>query len=122
MKRLFPIIVVLFASFGCSKDKDTQNPVILLTTPTLGQVFTNGASIQIIGTVTDDKIVNEVLVRVTNAVTGAVIIEFTSTPQSPSTSLNYMLGANSGIHYRLQVIAKDGVRNDARVTVEFTCN
>lgn len=122
MKHLLPATILLFASFGCSKDKDRENPVVTVSTPTLGQVFNNGDLIQITGTATDDKIIHELYVRLTNATTGAVIIEFESNPDIASTSFNYPVSASSGIHYRLQVIVKDKTKKDARKTIDFTCN
>jgi Bacterial Ig domain len=122
MKLLLPAAILLFTSLGCSKDKDTENPVVTISTPTLGQVFNNGDPIQITGTATDDKIIHELYVRLTHALTGAVIIEFDANPDIASTSFNYQVSASSGIHYRLQVIAKDKTKKDGRKTIEFTCN
>lgn len=121
MKLLLPAAILLSASLGCSKDKDRENPVVMVSTPILGQVYHNGDPIRITGTATDDKVIHELFVRVTNALTGAVIIEFEANPDIASTSFNYQIAATAGIHYRLQVIAKDQTKKDARVTIDFTC-
>ena len=122
MKHLIPLAIVI-ASLGCSKDKDKESPVVTITSPTLGQSFEGGDVIRVTGTVTDDQTVSEVNLRVTHAVTGAIILEMTDEPGTPNFNFNYLVGsAITGVHYRIQVIAKDKVRHDDRKIVEFICH
>jgi hypothetical protein len=122
MKLLIPIAILLVASLGCSKDKD-ENPAIIISSPVMGKVFTNGEPIQIKGSVSDDEQINELHVILIDMNTGAPIITFDSEPRKPSVSFDHFAtNAVSGTHYRIQVIAKDNHRNDGRTLVEFICN
>lgn len=122
MKLLAPAIVLLLTSLGCSRDTDKESPVIEIKSPVAGKVYENGDPILIQGTVSDDRIVNELMIYVTHAYSGSVIIAFVSNPGTKEVSFNHSVEASSGIDYRVQVIAKDKSMNDARKQVQFTCN
>ena len=125
MKRI--IVPLLLASLlSCKKDAttaaDNTAPVITITTPASGQVFTAGQTIAITGTITDDNYIAEVHVHVSNLVTGALLMDVHLYPAAASTSFNQSLTATAGVQYRIQVIAKDKAVNQATETRNATCN
>lgn len=89
MKRLRLLYGVLgvFILVSCSKgggtpddnhiidNNDVIAPVIEITTPTDGQVFTNGNSINVTGKVTDDGGLYRGSIRITNDANGALVKE-----------------------------------------------
>jgi Bacterial Ig domain len=126
MKLLFSGIALLLLCTGCSKDsadeKDIRPPVITITSPVNGQTFTNGQSINITGTITDDKYIAETHIHITNNTTGNLLMDVHLYPASAITTFNQSFTAASGIIYKIQVIAKDRAVNEARSSVEVSCN
>lgn len=124
MKLLFSGIALLLLVTGCSKnsadEKDNVLPVITITSPVNGQTFTNGQTINITGTITDDKYIAETHIHVTNNSTGNMLMDVHLYPASAS--FNQSFTATAGINYKIQVIAKDRAVNEARVSVEVSCN
>ena len=123
------IIICCFVSallFSCSKnsaaEKDTVFPVITLASPANGQNFTAGQTIQISGSITDDKFIAEVHIHVTNTNTGTLLMDVHIYPNGASTTFNQPLTATAGVNYKIQVIAKDRAVNEARTSVDVTCN
>lgn len=110
---------------GCSKNssvEDTILPVITITSPVNGQVFTAGQTIPISGTITDDQYIAEIHIHVTNINTGALLMDVHLYPGANTTIFNQSLTAAAGINYKIQVIAKDREVNEARSTVDVSCN
>ena len=126
MKLAFMWISTILLLSGCSKnaasEKDTIQPVITLTSPVNGQTFTPGQSIQINGAITDDKFIAEIHIHVSNTNTGILLMDVHLYPGSSSTTFNQSIMANAGINYKIQVIAKDRSVNEARTSVEVSCN
>jgi Bacterial Ig domain len=126
MKLLFSGIALLLLVTGCSKnsadEKDTVPPVITITSPVNGQTFTNGQTINITGTIADDKYIAETHIHVTNNSTGNLLMDVHLYPASASASFNQTFTATAGINYKIQVIAKDRAVNEARASVEVSCN
>ncbi len=126
MKLLFSGIALLLLITGCSKnsadEKDNVLPVITITSPVNGQTFTNGEIINITGTITDDKYIAETHIHVTNNSTGNLLMDVHLYPASASASFNQSFTATAGINYKIQVIAKDRAVNEARASVEVSCN
>lgn len=76
------VVIVLFTA--CSKgssgdhvdnDDDVIAPVIVITTPTNGQIFSNGNTINVTGKVTDAGGLYRGSIRITNDADGAVVRE-----------------------------------------------
>lgn len=123
MKKWIVIVLVLAA---CSKDPqtagDTQLPVITISTPTAGQVFTTGQSITISGSITDDNYIAEVHIHVSNTNTGALLMDVHLYPADKSMTFNQTITATTGTNYKIQVLAKDKAVNQATSAVEVSCN
>ncbi|MFN8289827.1 MAG: Ig-like domain-containing protein [Chitinophagaceae bacterium] len=111
---------------GCSKsntgEKDTVLPVITITTPVSGQTFTNGQSIRMTGTVTDNNYIAELHIHVYNNNTGALLMDVHLYPAAASAVFDQSLSAAAGTRYKIQVLAKDKAVNEARASVEVSCN
>jgi hypothetical protein len=111
---------------GCSKksnqEKDSQAPVITLTAPVNGQVFTAGQSIAIAGSITDDNYIAEVHLHVYNMNTSSLLMDVHLYPASPSAAFNQSIIASAGVAYKIQVIAKDKEINEASQTIMVSCN
>lgn len=126
MRLVIISIIAVSIISGCSKgtaaEKDAVLPVITLITPVTGQNFTAGQSIQISGSITDDKYVAEVHIHVTNTNTGALLMDVHLYPGSSSTTFNQSITAAAGVNYKIQIIAKDRAVNEASVSVDVTCN
>lgn len=118
------IAAILF--IGCSKnsaaEKDTVFPVITLASPANGQNFIPGQTIQISGNISDDKFIAEVHIHVTNTNTGTLLMDVHIYPNGSSTTFNQPLTATAGVNYKIQIIAKDRAVNEARTSVDVTCN
>ena len=54
-------------------DNDTTRPVLTVTTPVSNQVYSNGSSISVSGTITDDLGLYRGSIRITNDVTGEIV-------------------------------------------------
>jgi len=111
---------------GCSKgntgEKDTVLPVITITTPVSGQTFTNGQSIRMTGTVTDNNYIAELHIHVYNNNTGALLMDVHLYPAAASAVFDQSISAAAGTNYKIQVLAKDKAVNEARASVEVSCN
>ncbi len=125
MKTPIILFLLIIGSIGCSKDpgeKDTVMPVITITNPSNGEVFTAGQSIHITGTITDDKFIAEVHVHVTNTNTGALLMDVHLYPTGVVATIDQSITAVAGINYKIQVIAKDRAVNEATTSVQVSCN
>ena len=119
----FLIFIILM---GCSKDsateKDTLPLIITFSSPTNGQTFTAGQTIQIAGTITDDLFIAEAHIHISNTNTGALLMDVHLYPNGSSTTFNQAITAVTGINYKIQLIAKDRAINESRSSVEVSCN
>lgn len=95
MRKLGRMIVLLMLPAGmlvaCSKsggstddggggphivtDNDTTRPLLTVTTPVSNQVYTNGSSISVSGSITDDLGLYRGSIRITNDITGEILKE-----------------------------------------------
>jgi Bacterial Ig domain len=123
MKTILSFLIVIVL-FGCSKnsatEKDTMLPVITFTSPTNGQNFTAGQTIQITGTITDDKFIAEAHIHVTNTNTGALLMDVHIYPNGSTATFSQPLTATAGVNYKIQIIAKDRAVNESRSSVEVS--
>ena len=121
------VVLLVIVFLGCSKDEDNTEqdnelPVIVINSPDNNQVFTGGARVIITGSVTDNKQVDELHIHVSDVFTGALLIDIHRAPETSSYSLNESFQAQSGIDYKIQVIAKDNSNNENRASVEISTN
>ena len=121
----YPVILLLFVFLGCSKDEDNTEqdnelPVIVINSPDNNQVFNAGARVIITGSVTDNKQVDELHIHVSDIFTGGLLIDIHRAPETSSYSLNESFQAQSGIDYKIEVIAKDNSNNENRALVEIS--
>ena len=121
---LFFLFFILSSS-SCSKDKDktdTTPPLITINNPLDGQIFTNGQSIPISGTITDNEYIAEVHIHVTNINTGVLLMDAHMFPAAATLTFNQSITAMSGIHYKIQVVSTDREVNEGRSIVTVSCN
>ncbi|MCB0776335.1 MAG: DUF4625 domain-containing protein [Chitinophagaceae bacterium] len=119
------IFICMLVNISCSKSKNTNDneaPVITLNSPFDNQVFTAGQTIQITGTVTDNKTVAELHVHVNNNNTSAILLDTHQYPNSPSTNFTESLTAVAGIQYRIEILTIDAAVNESRKVIFVTCN
>jgi Big-like domain-containing protein len=121
------VVLLVIVFLGCSKDEDNTEqdnelPVIVINSPDNNQVFNAGARVIITGSVTDNKQVDELHIHVSDVFTGALLIDIHRAPETSSYSLNESFQAQSGIDYKIQVIAKDNSNNENRASVEISTN
>jgi hypothetical protein len=126
MRTLLPYLIVFVSLAGCSKssstDKDTESPVITMISPLNNQSFTNGQTVTIAGSITDNKYIAEVHIVVSDLTTGATYVHVHLYPASGSANFNQDFTANTGINYKIQIIAVDRSLNQAVSSVQISCN
>ena len=126
MKRIFSFLTVLILAVACSKntttDKDTELPVIIIISPLNNQNFTNGQTVTISGSITDNKIIAEVHIHITDVVTAIKYLDVHLFPTSGYTSFSQNFTVSAGINYKIQVIATDRSVNQSTSSVQISCN
>ncbi len=126
MKRRNTLLYVLLLGASCSKNSsaeaDSILPVVIISTPLNNQTFNAGQPVNITGTLSDNKQLAEVHVHISNNNTGALLVDIHRYPVSATYTLNENFIAQSGIEYKIQVIAKDNSANENRATVLVTGN
>lgn len=118
-------IFLLIILLACSKDegsKDKEPPVISLISPTSNQQFNAGETVNITGTVTDNATISELHVHISNLGTGALLYDIHRYPALGNYTLQESFQTESGVSYKIQVIAKDNSANESRSTVEISTN
>jgi hypothetical protein len=124
--RIYLALLIFISLISCSKNngsaKDTQAPVITISSPTNNQVFTSGATVAITGNMNDNVRISEVHVHVTNNNTGVLLMDIHRNPAAASYSLNESFIAQTGIQYKIQVIAKDNSANEGLSSVTISTN
>src|ERR1700750_3309489 len=104
-------LAALFLFVGCSKSgstlDDTQVPVVTIMTPTTNQTFTGGQSVNITAHLTDNARIVEVHVHIYNESTGELLIDIHPNPGNGDYALNENFTVQTGIQYKILVLAKD---------------
>jgi hypothetical protein len=116
---------LLLLFIACSKsndEKDNELPVVTISAPFNNQVFVAGSTVRITGSVSDNKIISEVHVHISNNTTGTLLTDIHRSPAASTYTLNESFQTQAGIQYKIQVIAKDNSANENRATVEISCN
>lgn len=122
--NLFSLFALLFLA-ACGKsaaEKDKVFPVVSISSPTAGQVFTPGQLIPINAEITDETYIAEVHVHVSNTNTGELLMDVHEYPAGKTGTIRQTITAASGVNYKIQVIAKDRAVNESRQSVEVACN
>lgn len=121
---LFLLFIVLF--FACSKEsgqeKDYEAPVIILNSPTNNQVFTGGQTILITGSVTDNKYIKEIHIEITNLSNAIEYLHIHIHPDTNSFTFNQAFTLQSGIVYKIRVVADDASTNSTAKSIEISCS
>lgn len=126
MNKLFFIATLIITGFSCSKsnNKETDRvlPVVTISAPLNNQVFSAGQPVNITGTLSDNQQLAEVHVHISNNSTGTLLVDIHRYPLSATYTLNESFSTQSGIEYKIQVIAKDNAANENRATVLVSAN
>lgn len=126
MVRNVFIISLFFLLPACSKNKggsdDKQLPVIQLSSPANNQIFTAGQIVNITGTITDNDKIAEIHIHISNNNTAQLLEDIHRFPSAASYSLDESFTAQTGITYKIQVIAIDKSGNQQIQTVMVTAN
>ena len=126
MNKLFFIATLIITGFSCSKSNNRETdrvlPVVTITAPLNNQVFSAGQPVNITGTLSDNQQLAEVHVHISNNNTGTLLVDIHRYPLSANYILNESFSAQSGIEYKIQVIAKDNAANENRATVLVSTN
>lgn len=126
MNKLFFIIPLIITGFSCSKSNNRETdrvlPVVTISAPLNNQVFTAGQTVNITGTLSDNQQLAEVHVHISNNNTGSLLVDIHRYPLSAAYTLNESFLIQSGIEYKIQVIAKDNAANENRATVLVSAN
>lgn len=127
MTARYLLIICLFTllATSCSKsgsEKDREAPVISLVSPLDGQSFNAGETVAITGQLSDNKILSEVHIHISNIANGDLLVDIHRYPGAGTYELNETFVGLAGIQYRIQVIVKDNSANESRATVNVIAN
>lgn len=125
MKFLFVLISICLLSAGCKKssaDDDKEMPVIVLTSPVDNSTVAGGGSINISGTITDNKNVYMIHVHISDYTSGKLLVDIHRYPDNTSYNLAESFTATAGITYQVQVRARDNAANETVITRIVTAN
>jgi hypothetical protein len=116
-------LVILVAACGkTAAEKDKIYPVVTISSPSGGQIFTAGQSIPITASITDETYIAEVHVHVSNTNTGELLMDVHNYPAGKTGTISQSIIAVAGVNYKIQVIAKDRAVNETNSTVQVSCN
>lgn len=124
MKRNLLILTVAILA-GCKKEEkngDSQMPIIMLTAPTNNQSFTAGQNINITATISDNAVIREVHLEITNTTTGAFLTHEHYAPNAASYTLSKTFVGQANSTYKIKVQAEDGSNNAAKSEVTVISN
>ncbi|MBN8675528.1 MAG: DUF4625 domain-containing protein [Chitinophagales bacterium] len=126
MIKLFLTVILIITGFSCSKNNNRETdrvlPVVTISAPLNNQVFTAGQLVAITGTLSDNQQLAEVHVHISDNTTGTLLVDIHRYPLSATYTLNESFSVQSGIEYKIQVIAKDNAANENRATLLVTAN
>lgn len=125
VKKVLSAFVIAFLLSACGKpaaEKDKVYPVVSISSPAAGQVFTPGQLIPINAEITDETYIAEVHVHVSNTNNGELLMDVHEYPAGKTGTIRQSITAVAGVNYKIQVIAKDRAVNETRQSVEVACN
>lgn len=106
-------------------DNDVVPPVVEITTPTEGQVFANGNSINMTGKITDDNGLYRGSIRITNDADGSIIKEQSYEIHGfllYNFSLSHTVSVTTAADYTVKVSFEDHGQNVSSKTVKVKVN
>jgi len=116
LKMLFVLFGFTLVMASCSKD-DTTGPVITITSPAEGATLERGKTYPVVGTVTDDEELAEIVAG------GNKITSFDSPTKHTLTNLTLTFGqTDTLVNYRISFTAKDKAGNVTSKDVNFKVN
>lgn len=116
------IAVSLFLLVASCKKEKNEAPVLTITSPTVNQNFTTGATVNITGTATDDKALHEASVLVIASTTDTILKEYPTVHSEASYTFSYSVTATNTETYQVQVIFADHDGAETKKDVTFTVN
>lgn len=121
MKKMMMLSIAAFLFFGCRKDAgDTKAPAIVITSPTNGQIYTAGQTVNIVATVTDEDEIHSVHLFVYNKANYSDIIHEENHIDKNMYTLTRSFTAQAGINYLITVQAEDHSYNQSQANVEVS--
>ncbi|MCX8019984.1 MAG: hypothetical protein N2747_05775 [Chitinophagaceae bacterium] len=124
MNRVTVLFTLLFF-ISCSKSKDnrdTRPPVVTIQSPQNGQVFGPDTLFEIKGLAEDNESLGIIHIHVINKNTGALLLDVHIYPSSKNAAFSQKLISQSGINYKIQVLARDREANEGSASAEVSCN
>lgn len=124
--RVYSWLILFALIMACSKrsseDKDREAPTLSVTTPTDNQVYSAGQTINITGSASDNKYIEQIHIVITNLVTGTEYLHVHIHPNGSAFNFAQAYTAQAGISYKIQVIVDDASSNSTAKSVNVTCN
>jgi hypothetical protein len=121
MKKLLVPFFAALLFCSCHSDSiDDQKPVVTITSPTNGQVFTAGQTVTISANITENDEIHMVHLHVINLPSGDHTILFEEHPDAKTYTLNKTFTAAAGITYDITVDAEDHSGNSTLSKVQVT--
>ena len=106
---------------GCKK-KENQAPIISITSPSNGQVFNLGATVNINGIATDDNALHEAAIVLTNHMGDTVLADFPTVHSAKSYTVAYNVTVVDSGQHHLQVIFTDHDNAQTEESIIFNVN
>ncbi len=100
---------------------DKEAPGITLTTPVNNQVLTPG-EIHIKGTVNDNQYIDQVHIEISHLNTGVEYEHVHIHPATKFYAFDQTFTVQSGINYKIKILAEDPSANTVSAQVEVSCH
>ena len=122
MKYLAVLMSVAFL-VACNKSNgDKTKPFIVLNSPSANQQFTQFSNVVISGTVTDDKLIYDVHVIVTNLSNMSEVLNVQDTVNTQNYNINEVFNVTVAATYKIHVEADDVSGNTSVVEIQVKGN
>lgn len=124
MKKIFVLALVVMGFGACKKGNvpDTLSPVINITSPSVNQQFGSGATVNIVGSIFDNRELKSVHIFVTNKSSGVDILHIQDQPNERSYEVNKSFTTGSFTTYAVLIEAEDHAGNKSQVAFDVKSN
>ncbi|MGB8193547.1 MAG: Ig-like domain-containing protein [Chitinophagaceae bacterium] len=124
MKKIIVLAlsVACFAACKKSNSADTLPPVVSITSPSANQQFGAGATINITGTIYDNRELHSVHVIVVNKTTNAEVLHFEEHVDVQTYEVNKSFVAAAATVYVIHVEGEDHTGHHAQAELEVRAN
>lgn len=125
MIKFFSILFLSCLFLACSKNNSVDDkilPVIAINSPSNGQTFAGGTTVNITADITDNDKLVEIHVHIYNQATGQLLIDIHRYPNAASYSLNESFLTQNNINYTIRIIAIDKSANQQMQTISVSTN